>query len=87
MAPKREPEAALPGDDRFGGDYSDEKRALVVRSEGARKRAARKYKLGEPVPDAYFRRDVPEFDRLRREREREIISHLPPVIDLVSDEE
>ena len=62
MAPKREPEAALPGDDRFGGDYSDEKRAQVVRSDGARK-----YSHGGSV-----RRDLPEFDRLRREREIEI---------------
>ena len=69
MAPKREPEAALPGDDRFG-------RAM------ARKRRARKYRHGGSV-----RCDLPECDRLRREREREIISHLPPVIDLVSDEE
>ena len=69
MAPKREPEAALPGDDRFG-------RAM------ARKRRARKYRHGGAV-----RCGLPECDRLRREREREIISHLPPVIDLVSDEE
>ena len=67
MAPKREPEAPLPGDDRFGGDYSDAKRAQIVRSDGARKRGARKYSHGGSV-----RCDLPEFDRLRREREREI---------------
>ena len=65
MAPKRE--APLPSDDQFGGDYSDEKRAQVVRSDVARKRGARKYSRGGSV-----RCDLPEFDRLRREREIEI---------------
>ena len=66
MAPKRERDAPLPGDDRFGGDYSDAKRAQIVRSDGARKRGAWRYG-GGPV-----RCDLPEFDRLRRVREREI---------------
>ena len=80
MAPKREPEAALPGDDRFG-------RAM------ARKRRARKYRhggsvrCGLPECDRLRREREREIYRLRREREREIISQLPPVIDLVSDEE
>ena len=46
---------------------------MVVRSDGARKRSALRYKLGKPVPKSFFHRDVPEFDRLRREREREIL--------------
>ena len=70
MAPKREPEP-LPSDDRFGGDYSNANRALVVRSNGARKRSALRYKL-EEVPESLLRHKVPEFDRLRREREREM---------------
>ena len=70
MAPKREATPPLPGDDsEFRGDFSDEKRALVVRSDGARKRGSRKYKFGEPIPASWLRRDLPEFDRLRRERE------------------
>ena len=71
MAPKREAEP-LPGDDKFGGDYSDEKRRQVSRSDGARKRGVLKYKLGEPVPAGWHRRDLPEFDRLRRLGEIEI---------------
>ena len=73
MAPKREATPPLPGDDsEFGGDFSSEKRAQVVRSDGARKRGSRKYKLGEPIPTGWNVRKLPEFDRLRREREIEI---------------
>lgn len=73
MAPKREATPPLPGDDsEFRGDFSDERRALVVRSDGARKRGSRKYKIGEPIPAAWKVRKLPEFDRLRREREVEI---------------
>ena len=51
MALKREPEP-LPGDDKFGGDYSDARRVLVVRSDGARKWSAHKWmQKNEPVSD------------------------------------
>ena len=70
MAPKREISPPLPGDDRFGGDYSDARRAVLVRSDGAQKRSARRYlKDNEPVLPLLLVRQVEEFDRLRWERE------------------
>ena len=72
MAPKRENSPPLPGDDRFGGDYSDERRAKLVRSDGARKRCSRKWTNDHlPVPQPLRYRAVEEFDRLRWERELE----------------
>ena len=68
MPPKREAEAPLPGDGVFDGDYSDEKRRQVARSDAARLRGSYRYNTGGTSP----RRDLPLFDRLRAERSQEI---------------
>ena len=67
MAPKREAEP-LPGDEVFDGDYSDEKRRQVARSDAARLRGSYRYMTGGASP----RRDLPLFDRLRAERSQEM---------------
>ena len=68
MPPKREAEAPLPGDGVFDGDYSDEKRRQVARSDAARLRGSYRYNTGGASP----RRDLPLFDRLRAERSQEV---------------
>ena len=67
MGTKREA-PPLPGDDLFDGDYSDEKRRQVARSDAARLHDSRKYMFRDALP----RRDLPLFDWLRRERAIEI---------------
>ena len=67
MGAKREA-PPLPSDDLFDGDYSDEKRRQVTRSDGARLRSRRKYMFR----GATLRCNLLLFDQLRQERVIEI---------------